>query len=96
MSKSENQEDFYKRLKAQLEQDVSWPSLYLYKFIVPSKGNGLEEVTHLFNDMGAVISTKSSRNGKYTSISIKVQMSSPDQVIKKYKEVSRVEGIISL
>ena len=47
--------------------------------------------------MGAVINTKESKNGKYTSVSINVKMKNPDAVIEKYKEVSeKVEGVISL
>ncbi|MDG1269369.1 MAG: DUF493 domain-containing protein, partial [Ulvibacter sp.] len=32
----------------------------------------------------------------YTSLSIKVVMASPEMVIEKYKQVSLVEGVISL
>ena len=47
--------------------------------------------------MGAVIKTKESSNGKYTSVSINVSMKDPDSVIQKYKEVSEnIEGVISL
>ena len=47
--------------------------------------------------MGAVIETKESKNGKYTSISINVLMKNPDAVINKYKEVAeKIEGVISL
>jgi len=96
MEKSRNTDEFYKRLKEQLEQDVAWPSLYLYKFIVPTSGEGPADIEKIFDGTGAVISTKQSRNGKYTSLSIKVQMASPDAVIAKYREVGKIEGIISL
>jgi putative lipoic acid-binding regulatory protein len=46
--------------------------------------------------MGAVITTQQSKTGKFTSISISVTMSSPQNVIDKYIEVSDIEGIISL
>lgn len=46
--------------------------------------------------MGAVIKTNQSKNGKYTAVSINVKMKNPDAVIEKYKEVSSIEGIISL
>lgn len=29
-------EEFYIRLKEELEQSTSWPSEYLYKFIIPT------------------------------------------------------------
>jgi hypothetical protein len=37
-----------------------------------------------------------SSKGKYTSVSIVVHMKNPDAVIEKYKEVSKVKGVISL
>lgn len=97
MSDTSKSEAFYKKLKDQLYDTASWPSEYLYKFIMLSETSKIEEVTSLFNNLGAVISTKESKNGKYTSISINVQMKNPEAVINKYKEVAvKVEGVISL
>lgn len=89
-------EEFYKKLKAQLEDTTTFPTTYLYKFIVSTEGKQKEEVFGYFDNMGASIDTKQSKNGKYTSISIQVSMKSADAIIEKYKEVSQVEGIISL
>jgi hypothetical protein len=51
----------------------------------------------IFDNMGAVINTRLSKKGKYTSLSINVRMKSPDAVIKIYKQIGReVEGVISL
>ena len=48
-------------------------------------------------NLGAVINTIESKNGKYTSVSINVRMDSPETVIEKYKEVAeKIEGVISL
>lgn len=96
MPDSEKSEDFYARLKRQLEGDVSWPSVYLYKFIVPTKGDATRMVAEKFDGLGAVISTRESKKGKYTSLSIKVEMADPDAVIEKYKEVGEVPDVISL
>ena len=97
MSDSKNPEEFYANLKKQLQDTALWPSEYLYKFIVPTKGDKINEVESIFNDMGAVIETKQSKKGTYTSVSINVRMKNPDAVIQKYKEVAeKVEGVISL
>ncbi|MGB1308805.1 MAG: DUF493 family protein [Oceanihabitans sp.] len=97
MSTKQNPEEFYKKLKEQLYDTASWPSKYLYKFIVKSEIQKINEIEALFNNMGAVINTKESKNGKYTSISIHVLMQDPEAVIAKYKEVTEnVEGVISL
>jgi putative lipoic acid-binding regulatory protein len=97
MSNSENQDAFYKKLKSQLYETNSWPSEYLYKFIVKSDIHKIAEIEAIFNNMGAVIHTIESKNGKYTSVSINVLLRDPESVIIKYKEViENVEGVISL
>ncbi|APY00536.1 hypothetical protein CLV86_0019 [Lacinutrix venerupis] len=97
MSNKQNQEAFYAKLKEQLQDTTLWPSEYLYKFIVKSNKNKIEQVEAIFNHLGAVINTKESSNGKYTSVSINVRMKNPDAVIEKYLEVAeKIEGVISL
>nr|WP_299172664.1 DUF493 family protein [uncultured Allomuricauda sp.] len=92
----ENPEEFYARLKEQLLENTKWPSNYLYKFIVPTDNERINQINNIFNNTGAVIESKKSKKGTYTSISITVHLQNPDEVIAKYKEVSKVEGVISL
>jgi len=97
MDSSKKTDEFYEKLKSQLYDTALWPTEYLYKFIVVSKGTGVKDIEGLFNDLGAVINTKESKNGKYTSVSINVRMKNPEGVIAKYKEVAEnIEGVISL
>lgn len=96
MNLENDPEEFYNKLKGRLEETSSWPSEYLFKFIVPTAKEKIKRIEDIFDNTGAVIGTKASRKGSYTSVSVNVRMSSPDAVIKKYKEVSVVEGVISL
>lgn len=97
MSLSQNPEEFYKKLREQLYETASWPSEYLYKFIVPTSVEKIKIIEDLFDNLGAVITTIESKNGNYTSVSINVYMQDPDAVIAKYKLVAeQVEGVISL
>lgn len=89
-------EEFYEKLKLQLADTSLWPAKYLYKFIVPSNQQKIVEIEDIFDNLGAVITTKESSKGKYTSISIIVKMLNPEHVIEKYKEVALVDGVISL
>lgn len=89
-------EEFYIRLKEELQTTSEWPAIYLYKFIVPTDTDRVLAVENAFNNMGAVINTNQSKTGKFTSISVNVRMKDPEHVIEKYIEVSTVEGIISL
>lgn len=97
MAEDKRTEEFYNKLREQLYDTASWPSEYLYKFIVKSELDKIAEIEALFDNMGAVINTVESKNGKYTSVSINLLMRDPDAVIAKYKEVTeKVEGVISL
>ncbi|TXE13832.1 DUF493 family protein [Seonamhaeicola algicola] len=97
MNTPEKSEAFYNKLRSQLYDTTSWPSEYLYKFIVKSDSAKIALLEAIFDNMGAVINTVTSKNGKYTSVSINLLMRDPDSVIKKYKEVAeKVEGVISL
>lgn len=89
-------EEFYARLREELNNTSTWPSEYLYKFIVPTDPKKIEEVENAFDNLGAVIQTTQSKTAKYTSISVNVTMETPESVIEKYVEVSTIEGIISL
>ena len=89
-------EAFYGRLKNELLKNTEWPSDYLYKFIVPTDTERINQINQIFDNTGAVIESKQSRKGKYTSLSIMVNLKNPDEVIEKYKEVGKIEGVISL
>ena len=83
---SQKSEEFYQR----------WPSDYLYKFIIPSEQEKITKIHQIFDNTGAVIESKQSKKGTYTSITITVSLKDPDAVIQKYKEVGVIKGVISL
>ncbi len=91
-----DREAFYVNLKQKLIETTTFPSAYLYKFIVPTTKDQVKEVQDIFNKGGAVINTRKSRTGKYTSVSIHLNVSSADEVITYYKQADKIEGIISL
>ena len=93
---NEKTDEFYGRLKEQLAESTTWPSNYLYKFIVPTEKNKIDRIHKIFDNTGAVIELKKSKKGTYTSISITVHLNDPEAVIEKYKLVGLVEGVISL
>ena len=93
---TDKSDEFYKRLKVQLEDTSTWPSDYLYKFIVPTAGDKIKRIQDIFDNMGAVIESKQSKKGTYTSVSITVNLKNAAAVIEKYRQVGEVEGVISL
>lgn len=88
MSKAIDLEAF----KEKLDGAHKWPSLYMFKFIVP-KGKE-DEVFALFpkNDL----STKESSKGNYISVTAKVMMGSSDAVMEKYQQANKIEGVLAL
>ena len=88
--------EFYDRLQVELDNSNTWPAIYLFKFIVPTDDEKIKRVEEAFDCMGAVINTKKSKTGKFTSISIDVTMKDSQEIIDKYLEVSTIEGIVSL
>jgi len=88
--------DFYAKLRLTLEETTTFPTDYMYKFIIPTSKNSFTTIEKTFDNLGAVIKTKQSKNGKYTSLTVYVKMKSVEEIIDKYKEVSKVKGLISL
>jgi putative lipoic acid-binding regulatory protein len=89
-------QEFYERLKVELNNSNTWPAEYLFKFIVPTVDDNVEKVENAFNCMGAVIKTTKSKTAKFTSISVDVTVKDADEIIEKYQEVSTIKGIVSL
>lgn len=88
-------EEFFNSLEKKLNESVEWPSVYMFKFIVPSDNRKIAMVEALFSPE-TEIKTKESRGGKYISITGKVVMLSAFEVIKKYKKAAEIEGLIAL
>lgn len=78
--------------REKLDQHYSWPSLYMFKFIIPTGREN--EIKKLFPNHS--VSEKLSREGKYTSVTIQMMMQSSDAVISIYVKASKIEGIVAL
>jgi putative lipoic acid-binding regulatory protein len=89
-------DEFYSKLKVQLDDTTNFPADYLYKFIVPTLENQVAEVKNIFDNTGAVIKTKKSKTGKYVSVSIILKLKTSEEVIAYYKKAAKIKGIISL
>lgn len=87
---------FYQKLKNKLSEKTSFPSKYLFKFIVKNKENLIAEVIQIFEGMRADVKKTPSKNENFMSVSVLVLVCSADEVIKKYQEAEVIEGIISL
>lgn len=89
-------EEFYASLKEKLEATHQFPEDYLYKFIITNDESKHTEIFRVFDDIKFTLQTRDSKNGKYSSISINAFVLDADQVIKIYKEVGKIPGVIML
>jgi len=96
MNSKENPKKFYERFYGQLEASQDWPGLYMFKFIVKSKSLQLEKLKKLFDNSQKEVSLVSSSKNTFQSLTVKVQMASPDQVIDIYKKVGKMNEVIIL
>ena len=96
MKSEQELQEFYTRLKNELLETTSFPTRYLYKFIIPTNEAKLAQLKEVFKDTDAEITTRPSSSDKYTGVSVNVSLKTPDEVIDFYKEAGKIEGILSL
>ncbi|MDF1672042.1 MAG: DUF493 family protein [Vicingaceae bacterium] len=88
-------EEFYISLKEKLEEQHKFPTLYMFKFIIPADNHRLALVEALFGPE-AQVTTRQSSSNKFISISAKEVMITADSIIAVYKKAEQIEGIVSL
>ena len=89
-------EEFYTSFREKLQDTHNFPEDYLFKFIVPSDESKLTEIYRVFDDIKFALTTRDSKTGKYTSVTIDAFVLDADQVIRIYKEVGKISGVIML
>lgn len=87
-------DEVIEKLRIQLDL-LTWPDVYLFKFIVPNDSEKVARVTALFNDSADIV-MHPSRNGNYMSISAKEMMLDVNSIIEKYLEAAKIKGLIAL
>lgn len=96
IDKAANPEEFYAKLKVQLEDHHNFPEDYTYKFIMENNQSKLTDIYRVFDNTKNTFSTRESANGKYISCTVVAFVLSADQVIELYKDVAKIEGVIML
>lgn len=91
-----NLEEFYISLKEKLEGHHDFPEDYLFKFIIPTDDAKLTEIYKVFDGIKFTLGNRESKNGKYTACNINAFVLDADQVVRIYKEVAKIEGVILL
>ena len=79
--------------REKLDTFYAWPSLYTFKFIVPTDQ---QEYLRLLFPLHTTTTEKSSEKGKYVSLTYQMMMPSSESVIDVYKKAAVIEGIVAL
>ncbi len=94
MEKPDREKEF-ERLKAMLDKGTTWPSVYLFKLIIPSDHRIFALVRGLFPEEARVF-LRNSESGKYIIITVKELMINSEEVIDRYRKALDIEGVIML
>jgi putative lipoic acid-binding regulatory protein len=89
-------EDRFQSLRQKLTDLQTWPTVYMFKFIVPADNEKLAKLESLFNTSESEVVIRTSRNGNYISLTAKELMMNPDKVVERYERAAEIEGVISL
>ncbi len=81
--------------KKKLSESITFPSVYMFKFIVDADNRKIAILESLFGE-DADIHTKQSGNGRYISITAKEVMMNVDEVMDVYRKALEVKGVIFL
>ncbi|MCR9154031.1 MAG: DUF493 family protein [Croceimicrobium sp.] len=92
----ENPKEKYTKLLEQLKDGFDWPTVYMFKFIVPADNSKIAQVENLFNSTEAQVSMRNSSKGNFVSVTAKELMMSPESVVERYLQAEGIEGLISL
>lgn len=84
------------RAKKMLNEEHNWPAVFMFKFVVPSENEKIARVEAMFNAETAELRQRRSSKGNYTSITVRVVMTSAEAVLDVYKEAKTIEGLIAL
>ncbi len=88
-------EDKFAELKKKLNETQSYPTVYMFKFIMDAQHRKIALIENLFSE-NAEIYTKESDKGKYISITVKEVMMSTEEIITIYTKASEIEGVMPL
>ncbi len=86
----------FDELRKKLEESgMSFPYIYMFKFIIKADNKTMALVEVIFDDDADIIQ-KQSTKGNYISITVKQVVMSIDEIITIYEKAAEIEGVMSL
>jgi hypothetical protein len=84
--------EWWDRFQDLLDDQIDFPSEYLFKFIVPV--SNLEDLKGIFGHYP--VEVRESSKGNYVSVTARMEVHSSDEVIALYSAAAEIEDVISL
>lgn len=85
-------EEWWDNFQRLLDDQIDFPSEYIFKFIVPSAN--LDDLKNVFGHYP--VEVRRSSKGNYVSVTARMEMNSSEEVIAVYSAAAEVEDVISL
>jgi putative lipoic acid-binding regulatory protein len=82
----------FTKLQSLLEEQMQFPDYYTFKFI--AKEHNKDQLLEVLDEHK--ISLRESKGGKYTSVTSRKLVKTSHEVIEIYKEIGKIEGILTL
>ena len=95
MNKDNNEteaQEKLKRFEMLLNEEHDWPCLYLFKFICPTYMADQVRLVSGISDF----EVKASKNAAFVSLTKRLEMKNAKEILKIYREVSALSGVIIL
>lgn len=93
---TEKSDGSYEVFREKLMAVEQFPTIFVFKFILPAAGNAKAKIEEIFAHPSTRIQVKQSGGGKYESFTVETFVNSADQVIDYYKEVGKLEKVVML
>jgi len=82
-------------LKEKIAESMTFPGVYMYKFIVETTNRNIALVENLFEEEAEILTRESGR-GRYTSITAKQVVMNVEEIISIYRKAATIQGIMFL
>ena len=82
-------------IRKRLNEIHDWPSMYMFKFVLPNDPKSIEKLHHIFGE-SAEFRQRLSGKGNYISFTIRAVMLDADNIFDLYTKASAIDGIIAL
>lgn len=83
------------QLKLRLNEIHKWPSIFMFKFVLPNQEEKLTQLKMIFGE-SAEFRHRHSAQGNYVSVTVYEMMLNAETIFERYLAAGKINGIISL